>query len=89
VEQRCKEEKQDETKVDKEMWILEREIKSKRRFGVEIDRVADKGIIAGRRCGRLDIGATRNNGIRNDEMDRGWYVGKSRKGNRKGCRKRM
>ena len=47
-EQRCEEEKQDETKVDKEMWILEREIKSKHRFGVEIDRVVDKGIIARR-----------------------------------------
>jgi len=31
------------------MWILERGIKSKCRFGVEIDRVADKGIIAGGR----------------------------------------
>jgi len=56
---------------DKEMWILERGIKSKHRFGVEIDRVADKGIIAGRRCGRLDIGATRDNGIRSDEMRSG------------------
>jgi len=60
----------------RKMWLLEGEIKSKHRFGVEIDRVDDKGIIAERRCGRLDIGATRNNGIRNDEMDRGWYVGK-------------
>ena len=70
------------------MWILERGIKSKHRFGVEIDRVADKGIIAGRRCGRLDIGTTRDKGIRNDEMGSGVVLWKGiGKGTRKGVGK--